>query len=535
MARTARLLLESRMMKREEVIFMRSVLIVDDETPSRELIKMSLDWGAFGFDPIFEARNGREALVLFEAEKPSLIITDIQMPVMDGLELIRAVRAISPSQPVVILSCHERFSYAKEALRLGVIDYILKDSFTGSTLVDMLARLDALGGEKDMPKPLSSQALESALRGELLSGEDRAALEGRDYFVMAISRPDSFGDLDLPPRALWSALSETGGQAAYKSGRLYALGFLPRLISGADQLRKRVECLSAVRLALEKPDQGVTIGVSEVLRSPERLCDGVNQATDALQSAVFQGRGRNLYYEAGVPGSKAQLKALDDGVARVREALKSGDEALLVGEVRRLYQRELQGMMQYNYLSHVNALLMGILTQTCLAGDIPFRSIFGADTVSLEALDEMDAIADICGWFVDRFSALSRAVSTSYSPRLSQIIRYIDQHYCEDLTLEGLASTFLIHKVYLAKVFKAETGLSVGEYIRNKRMERAQAMLAREDVRIGEVVDKLGFHNAQTFYNLFKRCVGMSPSEYKALCEMRRVNQSISQSKEDAP
>lgn len=515
---------------------MRSVLIVDDETPSRELIKMSLDWGAFGFDSIYEARNGREALALFEAQKPSLIITDIQMPVMDGLELIRAVRALSPSQPVVILSCHERFSYAKEALRLGVIDYILKDSFTGSTLVDMLAHLDAPGGEMDAPKPLQSEALELALRGESLSGEDRATLAGRDYFVMAISRPDSFRDLDLPPRELWRALAGTGGQAAFRSGRLYALGFLPRLPSGADQLRHRVDCLGAVRLALEKPDQAVTIGVSEVLRSPEQLGDGVNQASDALQCAVFQGRGRNVYYEAAnMPCSKAQLRALDEGVARVREALKNSDEALLVSEVRRLYHRELQGMMQYNYLSHVNALLMGILTQACLAGEIPFRSIFGADTVSLDALDEMDSIAGICGWFVERFSALSRAVSAFYSPRLSQIIRYIDQRYCEDLTLEGLASTFLIHKVYLAKVFKAETGLSVGEYIRNKRMERAQAMLAREDVRIGEVVDKLGFHNAQTFYNLFKRCVGMSPSEYKALCEMRRVNQSISQSKEDAP
>ena len=515
---------------------MRSVLIVDDETPSRELIKMSLDWRAFGFDPIYEARNGREALALFEAEKPSLIITDIQMPVMDGLELIRAVRAVSPAQPVVVLSCHERFSYAKEALRLGVIDYILKDSFTGSTLVDMLARLEAAGGEPIDPKPLQSQALESALRGEPMSGADRAAIEGRDYFLMAIARPDCFRDMDLPPRSLYSALNGTGGQAAFRSGRLYALGFLPRLPSGADQLRHRVDCLSAVRLALEKPDQSVTIGVSEILRSPERLCEGVGQAADALQSAVFQGRGRNLYYEAaGMPGSKAQLKALDEGVARVREALKNGDESLLLNEVRRLYQRELQGMLQYNYLSHVNALLMGILTQTCLAGDIPFRSIFGADTVSLDALEAMDSISDICGWFVERFTALSRAVSASYSPRLSQIIRYIDQHYCEDLTLEGLASTFLIHKVYLAKVFKAETSLSVGEYIRNKRMERAQAMLAREDVRVGEVVDKLGFHNAQTFYNLFKRCVGMSPSEYKALCEMRRVTKSIDQQKGETP
>ena len=509
---------------------MRSVLIVDDETPSRELIKMSLDWRAFGFDPIYEAKNGREALTLYEAHRPSLIITDIQMPVMDGLELIRAVRAISPSQPVVILSCHERFSYAKEALRLGVIDYILKDSFTAGTLVDMLARFEKAGGETSEARSVNSLALETALRGEPLSDADRLALLGRDYFLMAIARPDSFCDMDLPPRALWSALAVSGGQAAFRSGRLYALGFLPRLPSGADQLRHRVECLSAVRLALERADQAVTIGVSEILRSPDKLGEGITQAIEALQSAVFQGKGRNLYFEAaGMQGSKAQLKALDEGVARVREALKSGDEALLLGEVRRIYQRELQGMMQYNYLNHVNALLMGILTQACLAGDIPFKSIFGADTVSLEALDQMDSIADICGWFVDRFSALSRTVRASYSPRLSQIVRYIDQHYCEDLTLESLASTFLIHKVYLAKVFKAETNLSVGEYIRNKRMERAQVLLAREDVRIGEVVDKLGFHNAQTFYNLFKRCVGMSPSEYKALCEMRRVTKSIDQ------
>ncbi len=512
---------------------MRSILIVDDETPSRELIKMSLDWHFFGFDPILEAKNGREALALYEAHRPALIITDIQMPVMDGLELIRAVRAVSPSQPVVILSCHERFSYAKEALRLGVMDYILKDSFTESTLLDMLARFEKAGPEAADERPTASQALENALRGEALPEAERSALGGRDFFLMAIARADNFCDLDLPGRALRGALGASGGQAAFRNGRLYALSFLPRLASGSEQLRKRADCLSAVRQALDAPGQGVTIGVSGITRSPDRLNEALNQASEALQSAVFQGKGRNIYWEAaGSMASKGQLKVLDEGVTRVREALKNGDEALLLEEIRRLYQREISGMMQLNYLNHVNALLMGILTQACLAGDIPFKSIFGADTVSLDALDEMDSIGEICGWFLERFGALARAVRASYSPRLSQIIRYIDQHYCEDLTLESLASTFLIHKVYLAKVFKAETNLSVGEYIRGKRMERAKALLAREDVRIGEVVDKLGFHNAQTFYNLFKRCVGMSPSEYKAICEMRRVSKFIDQQEE---
>lgn len=513
---------------------MRSVLIVDDETPARELIKMSLDWCSFGYDPILEAKNGREALKIFQSRQPSLIITDIQMPVMDGLELIRAVRKINPGQPVAVLSCHERFAYAREAIRLGVIDYILKDSFTGGTLADLLSRLIDAGLNPVASRPLPSHALECVLRGEVLSEADAATLSGRDYFVMAISRPDDFCDMDTPPKALWSALDARGGQAALWGGKLFALGFLPRPPSVAAQLRQMSECLSAVRLALEKSASCVTIGVSSIMRSPERLNEAVNQASEALQGAVFQGKGRNIHYEAlGASSSKAQLKVLDAGVARVREVLKDGDEATLTGEIRRLYQRDLTGMRQYNYLCHVNALLMGILTQACLAGDISFKSIFGTDTVSLEVLDQMDSIGEICSWYVERFTALSRKVRTSYSPRLSQIISYIDKHYCEDLTLESLASTFLIHKVYLAKVFKAETGLSVGEYIRNKRIERAKAMLSREDVRVGEVVDRLGFHNAQTFYNLFKRFVGMSPSDYKTLCEMRRVNQSISKSEED--
>ena len=191
---------------------MRSVLIVDDETPSRELIKMSLDWRSFGYAPILEARNGREALEIFEAQRPSLIITDIQMPVMDGLELIRAVRKINPAQPVAVLSCHERFAYAKEALRLGVIDYILKDSFTGSTLADLLARLEDAGRDPAASRPLPSQALERALRGEAPSEAEAGELSGRDYFLMAVSRPDGFCDMDIPPRALWSALAPGAGR-----------------------------------------------------------------------------------------------------------------------------------------------------------------------------------------------------------------------------------------------------------------------------------------------------------------------------------
>ena len=87
---------------------MKTVMLVDDERPARELLKMLIDWKKAGFEILWEARNGKQALEQYLEKRPDLIITDVQMPVMDGLELLKNVKELCPSQPVIILSCHER-------------------------------------------------------------------------------------------------------------------------------------------------------------------------------------------------------------------------------------------------------------------------------------------------------------------------------------------------------------------------------------------------------------------------------------------
>lgn len=117
---------------------MYRVLIVDDEYPARELLKTAVDWEKAGVSEILEADNGEKALEIYHKYKPELIITDIQMPVMNGLELIRRIKEEDSRQHFVILSCHESFSYAKTAIRLGVRDYLLKDSYTEEELYTLL-------------------------------------------------------------------------------------------------------------------------------------------------------------------------------------------------------------------------------------------------------------------------------------------------------------------------------------------------------------------------------------------------------------
>ena len=120
---------------------MKTVLIVDDEKPSRELLKMSCNWIRNGFGEVLEARNGQEALEVYRQRHPFIVITDIQMPVMDGLDFIREIRKIDSKQRILVLSCHEDFQFAREALQLGVLDYILKDSYTERSLQQTMDRV----------------------------------------------------------------------------------------------------------------------------------------------------------------------------------------------------------------------------------------------------------------------------------------------------------------------------------------------------------------------------------------------------------
>ncbi len=494
---------------------MRTLLIVDDEAPSRELIKMSIDWKEAGFEGLIEARNGREALEQFEMKRPLLTITDIQMPVMDGLEFIRAARALDPAARIMILSCHERFTYAREALKLGVLDYIIKDSFTAESLMSSVAAaLDGARAPDNGGSVQGERALRMALDERVEAGEAErvlaAALDGRCYFVCAVRA----GDVpDAPPGGLVNA-----------RGDLYSVAFLEKTPSRQERAARRAELIRGLRASFAMPDAPLTVGVSRVFADAASLKSAVHQAKQALMGAVFEGAGRDVYYdEAAVNDNERAARVLQGCVARVREALCEFDEAALAREISALYRRELAGMRQYNYLKHVNALLIGMLTQAAGEGGVKLGAVFGGDMLSMDMLDGMDTVEAIADWFTARFLKLSRALKPAYSPRLQRIVAYLDGHYAQDVSLEKVAERFHIHKVYLAKVFKAETGVSVNEYIREKRIGRAKALLQEPGARVGEVVDLLGFHNPQTFYNLFKRMAGMSPSEYKELCEARRA------------
>lgn len=513
---------------------MKTVMLVDDERPARELLKMTINWEKAGFSILWEARNGKQALEQYAEKKPDLIITDVQMPVMDGLELLERVKIIDPDQKVVILSCHENFSYAKQAFKFGVMDYLIKDALTDEVLYNLLESINLSTDTKDLPEqplPKSPNILVNALRDDPIKQEEAIQLlnshikQGEDYFCCTCSL-ESFSGLP----AEWDSLTEEilaclneseGGDACIYRGRyLLVLCFMKHQNSKMALFNNRFLSLQLIRKKLELlTGCPISMGVSSQSTLPDHLLQIITESYQALKSKVFQGTGKTLYYNPQYNRNQnLQIDTLNSQFQQIRSSVEKLDETALLKTLSQIYSKGLDGIMHYHYLSYVDAVLVELLMESCQKQNIAYENIFGSETLDFDVFDKMDSADSILKWFQTCFFKLFQASGMDknlYSTRIRNILDYIQYNFQNDISLETIADTFWIHKVYLAKIFKQETGKSVNEYIRNLRIEKAKELLLQEHIKINEIVTATGFNNPQSFYTLFKKYVGMKPGEYR--------------------
>ena len=514
---------------------MKTVMLVDDERPARELLKMTIDWNKAGFEIIYEARNGKQALEFYTEKQPDLIITDVQMPVMDGLQFLEQVKSICPAQKVIILSCHENFSYARRALKLGVLDYLIKDALTSEVLYNLLETLEKINDNentrKQLPPPRGTKILSKALSDLPEKQQEAAQLlssymtKGEEFFC-CICFLENF----TCPLSEWDSLTDElqnylnefgkGEVSVFQEQYLLVLCFMKHQNSQMELFNSRFQSLRLIRKRLELlTGCTVSIGVSSQSSHPEYLQQLINEALQALKSKIFQGTGKNLFYNPQYNRNQnLQIDALNGQFQQIRSSLEKLDINTLSKTLSQIYSKCLDGIMHYHYLNYINAVLLEILMENCQKRNISYKTVFENEVLSLDVFDKMNTPDSLLQWFQNCFSKLinaSEMENTSYSTRIRNILQYIQNNFQQDISLETVADTFWIHKVYLAKIFKQETGKSVNEYIRNVRIEKAKELLLKEHIKINEIVTATGFNNPQSFYTIFKKYVGMAPGEYR--------------------
>ncbi|MDR1950106.1 MAG: response regulator [Spirochaetaceae bacterium] len=537
-----------------------SFVIVDDEPEIREGIRDTIPWEDLGFSFAGACANGFEALELAERIQPDVVMTDINMPFMDGLAFTDRLAALCPAAKVLIITGYDDFEYVRKALQLQVYDYIVKPITPGeleAALEKLKATLDGERAERLNLEHIKRQLAESIplLRERFLAGliegkpgrdliRERAAyfdlslpLEGAAYQCLTVDfvrrREGENFDMDLlTQRNILEQALDTK-EAPPVRGILFQdrEDRLTLLAWGADPVLlyreglKTAEFLHRTLLSLGLKDS--VIGVGEPVENLESLPVSWGSAADALRTAAFRGKSGVAAYREVMGKSGAALSAPDLAPSRGREwekkiaaALKTGarDEAgRLVGEMVRYFQHLPSTIEELRIRL---ALVLAALIRCCEDMDIPEAEIFppGMDPFSgITGLTSLDAVRL---WFVgltERIAAYIQTRQENFAQvKVREALEYLESRYADpSLSLQSLCKKLDISMSYFSANLKKYHDKTFVEELTAIRLGKAMELLRTTDLMTYEIADKVGYRDAHYFSLSFRKYTGLTATEYR--------------------
>ena len=518
------------------------VLLVDDEEDIREGISRKMDWLGLGFSLVGEAANGQDALELAESLRPDVILTDIKMPFMDGLELCRILTDRLPAARFVVFSGFDAFEYAKQAIQMNVVEYILKP-INADELSAVLRRLkdqlDRERAERRNVELLRSRYMENlpVLRelfyANLLDGRiepgterERAAhldidLQGEEWAVglayIGSDRRDALSTLSVQ-KLLEESLTADRCRLTLYNDWVAVIVSLTESFTIYDLIRvlDRVCTLAASYLGLT-----LTVGVGAPCKELSGMARSAAEARTALEYRSMVGRGQVIYIGDLEPDGGQVLTFEEADERTLTAAVRLGSEqevrdaaAALAGKIREANP----SAGQYNLF--LMELVTHLMKMTRRSG-VGVEEVFGTGfslPIQDSALPSLEELEDWCAERYLRLRTLIRRRQTDSAGQTVETAKeYIRQHYAEsDLSVEKLCAYLHLSSTYFSTLFKRETGTSFTAYVTTVRMEAAAEAIRGTEEKTYLIAQRCGYEDPNYFSYVFKRHFGVTPTKYRS-------------------
>ncbi len=478
---------------------MYKVLIVDDERLIRKSIRNRLDWAHCGVEICGEAANGEEALRTMQNESPDIVLTDIRMPLMDGLALIEKASVLCPRTKFIIMSAYSDFDYAKQAIRLGVEDYILKPVKV-KELEEVVRKI---------VHSLDEKKLQQHLR-ENRKGNINAKLKGQKIGAMAFYI-DNQEEIETRIEKALGAEIESYYLQGYSRGDCYVF------LAVADELQEEALRRLIRQVWEEMPNLTGTCAYSEI-GGPEDIHKAARQSVYLLMRKMFYPERRiiSIRQSAGVGRLETQKKIRSEINYLYQAAIKKDYDnlkkamAYVVNLI--VHQENHLGVIQSSIAELVQIMRMVIgESEDEMETNIYFHPITGKDY--LLRYHTADELKSVLMEVVDH--VFCSRVRDQDSNVIDAIKEYIHDNYEHELNANDIAEKFYINTSYLSSMFKAKTGINMGKYIEDVRMEKAKAYIANKDWTITEVASRSGYADSGYFSRVFKKYTGRTPKQYR--------------------
>ena len=529
------------------------IMVVDDEEEIRLGIIKKIDWESNGFVVVGDAENGQEALEKAEKLQPDAIMTDIKMPFMDGLELGKRLAESMPSTKIIVFSGCDDFEYAHKAIKINVIEYVLKP-INSIELIEVLKRLkeqlDREYDEKRNLQTLYKHYVESlpVIREQFLVG----AIEGRISETQWEEQSEKL-DIDFKEGYLSVALihadgtvtSEENTLSIQKETALISISIKKIVDENMDKYCRFISFLYSDMVVVignfENKENILSFikGINEVCKVYERImgftisagvgytCDdplnirfSYRSAQSALDYSFILGTGKAIYIDDVEPDNSIQLQFDEQEERTMLNAIKISSEEEITETIDKLFRKIEDLLLPFNkYRIYLMEIMTAIL-KLVQAYNLDIDEIFGENFNCYSYLETFDSIHDAKAWFIKKALKINRFIKkeriNSSMLLVEKAKQYIKENYNNcDVSVEMLCSELHVSPTYFSTIFKRETEKNFVNYLTSVRLEEAVKLLNTTDDKTYVIAEKVGYPEANYFSYVFKKQYGVSPSKYR--------------------
>lgn len=540
---------------------MLKIFLAEDEVIVRETIKRMIPWENLGFELVGEAADGEMALPLLLRQKPDLLITDIKMPFMDGLTLAKVAKKEIPGLKVVILSGYDDFNYAKQAINIGVEDYLLKP-ITKNALIERLTEIRSRYEHEKTQKEYYEKFHREMQAYEKNSSRDffEALVSGSMDMMEIYRRSEKLG-LDIVAEA-YNVLIFTmnceedfsGQREGYSEWEAESLELLEEFFSentSAMLVRCNIfsygvlikgqketigentrSCVSEIQRILDRKEQKRQwfVAAGEPVERLSQIQKSYYSASRAFSQRYLYDENilyydemasmekKNVTEDDSTYLQKVDVNALNPAILQkfLSNGLLEETENFVKDYFYAIGQEPLESLVFRNYVTlNVRFSVMSFLKE------------IGCDTRTLEQEDTEDVLSESSKSLENAIAYAEKIISQAIALRdqnsgnknrsiLKTAVDFIDSHYTEeDMSLNKAANAANVSANHFSALFSQNMGQTFIEYLTNLRMNKAKEYLRCTSMRSSEIAGEIGYKDAHYFSYLFKKTQGMTPSDYR--------------------
>ena len=534
------------------------VLIVDDEIIVRVGLKSIIDWESNGFELVGEAADGRKALEIIKEKQPQIVICDIKMPVMDGIELLKKIKDLNNPPKVIIMSSYNDFQFVKEAMKLGAEEYILKMEMESEGLVKILQetkRKIEFERENEFSKlKLNSQVrvninhlrkkfLKDFLSSKLLKDQDfiesksifeiNLELQNVCCFIMKIGELYKFetmeeSDVELLNFSIINITEEIirdnykGYCFETKTGEFCILVSVDEGKESRFNDNELYETAKRLNDMLEQYlNISVVIGISKIESGITGIRQSYSLARKSLEYRFFKGDGKIISWkEVGTfsisSDSKFSILQFKEKIQKFLEYRSEEDLKNIFGVILESFSK---AQLDFKSAIKIQLELYYMISEFFEKQMISSKEILKKSHRDYQQLMYAESISQIEKWITnvlqDLLEYLGKEKDKDYPRAITKAKKYIEDNYEKEISLKEVATVINFNPSYFSTIFAQYVGCSYTQYLTNIRIEHGRTLLRESDYKVYEIAEMIGYQNLNYFNRIFKKVTGLTPLEFK--------------------